>query len=303
MRLAVLFSGQGNQHPEHLAHLRSNLPTGLSTVLADAIPSVWNQDNPSPAELLVNRVAQPLIFAMQMDLWQRLVAALPRPVCVAGYSLGEMAACAAAGLFSAEDGISLCAARAEAMDGCVSESAGLLAVKGLSEPVITRIAEASGLVLAIRNGPDHFVLGGLAGGLEAAELSAAAIGASRVLRLGVTTPSHTPFLAQASSQMATRLERFRTERLAFPVLSALDGSRLYSGASAVEALARQISMPLNWDACLEAVYEMQPDVLLEIGPGNALARMWDDRKTDIPVRASDDFRSVDGMLAWIRSHG
>jgi [acyl-carrier-protein] S-malonyltransferase len=204
-------------------------------------------------------------------------------------------------VFSVDEGMALCAARAEAMDGCITAPAGLLAVKGLSESLVTRIASACGLALAIRNGPDHFVIGGLGGGLAQAQAMAEAEGAGRIVRLGVTTPSHTALLTQASADMAQRLQPFRSGRLPFPVLSAIDGNRSRTAESAVDALARQISSPLNWDACLEAVHEMQPDLVLEIGPGNALARMWDERKTGIAARASDDFRSVDGILAWIRS--
>ena len=71
----------------------------------------------------------------------------------------------------------------------------------------------------------------------------------------------------------------------------------------MDALARQISTPLDWDACLGAVLEMQPDAVLEIGPGNALARMWAERAPQVPVRASDDFRSVEGIAAWVKARG
>jgi [acyl-carrier-protein] S-malonyltransferase len=68
----------------------------------------------------------------------------------------------------------------------------------------------------------------------------------------------------------------------------------------MDSLARQISTPLDWEACLSVVLEMQPDVLLEIGPGNALARMWSERGTGVPVRASADFRTVAGIVDWVR---
>lgn len=301
MRLAVLFSGQGHQQSEHLARLRQNLHTGTQAVLAQVIPQVWNQTSPSSSDILANRNAQPLIFALQMHLWEQLAKDLPKPACVAGYSLGEMAACSAAGLFSIEEGILLCAARAEAMDNCVSEPAGLLAIKGLTEVSVRSIASESGVVLAIRNSPDHFILGGNASALESAEAIALRLGANRAVRLGITTPSHTPFLQPASIQFAACLKEFSHGQLAFPVMSAIDGHSLRHGGQATDALARQISSPLNWDACLDAVLEMQPDLLLEIGPGNALCRMWEERNTHIPIRASDDFRSVEGILNWIKT--
>lgn len=301
MRLAILFSGQGNQQPEHLRRLRAEAPPALAAALATAIPSVWHDAEVTPAALLANRVAQPLIFALQASLWQQLRPGLPRPVCVAGYSLGEMAACCAADAFSVDDGLALCGARAQLMDACVAGPAGLLAIVGLPAAAVTALAAECGLAVAIRNGPDHFVLGGPEAGLARAASLAEGQGAARVVRLGVTTPSHTPWLAEASRAFAARLQPFSAGRLAFPVLSAIDGRPARHGADATAALARQISTTLDWAACLDAVAEMQPDAVLEIGPGNALARMWSERETAVPARATDDFRSVEGILAWVQA--
>jgi len=46
---------------------------------------------------------------------------------------------------------------------------------------------------------------------------------------------------------------------------------------------------------------LQPDAVLEIGPGNALAKLFGELAPAIPVRASDDFRSVDGIVRWLDS--
>lgn len=303
MRLAILFSGQGNQQPAHFDALRQGASPELEAALAEAIPATWSAAAPSVVELQANRVAQPLIFAYQMHLWRQLQPALPRPVCVAGYSLGEMAACCAAGAFPLEAGVELCARRAELMDACVDGPAGLLAVLGLRADVVAELAVRCALQVAICNGPDHFVLGGRAAGLDEAEGLAQAAGASRVVRLGVGTPSHTPLLAAASAGFATLLEPYRDGRLAFPVFSAVDGRAARTAADGMDALARQISTPLDWDACLGAVLEMQPDAVLEIGPGNALARMWGERDSGVPVRASDDFRSAAGIVDWVTARG
>jgi hypothetical protein len=69
----------------------------------------------------------------------------------------------------------------------------------------------------------------------------------------------------------------------------------------MDSLARQISTPLDWEACLSAVLEMQPDVLLEIGPGNALARielrvMFEDLLTrDVTIERT-------GSIDYLRSN-
>ncbi len=299
MRLAILFNGQGDQQPAHLQHLQQDAPPVMQQALAQALPTLWHSASIAPQALAANAVAQPLIFAIHMYWWSALQAQLPRPVAVAGYSLGEMAACCAAGVFSAPQGIALCAARAHLMDACVTGPAGLLAITGLNQRAVQRIALQSGTVLAICNSAEQFVLGGLEENLQMASTLAQKEGARRVLRLAVHTPSHTPLLAPASQSFLQLLQPHATAPLGLPVLSAIDGRTAHTSAEALRALALQISQPLDWAGVLEAVTEMQPDLVLEIGPGNALSRLWRDRDNGIPIRACEDFRSVEGLAHWV----
>lgn len=84
------------------------------------------------------------------------------------------------------------------------------------------------------------------------------------------------------------------------MLSAIDATPARTGRAALDALARQICSPLDWEACLQSVVEMQPDAVLEIGPGNALARLFAEIAPSIPARACDDFRTVDGIVGWVQ---
>jgi [acyl-carrier-protein] S-malonyltransferase len=129
MRLALLFSGQGGQRPEHGQQIGAD----LRQALADAAIDIAAVD---PEKLAKNSIAQPFIFAQQMTLWSRLQAELPRPICAAGYSLGEMAACSAAGAFSAVEGLHLCIERARLMDQAAPDDSGMLAVLGLDEALV-----------------------------------------------------------------------------------------------------------------------------------------------------------------------
>ena len=299
MRLALLFSGQGDQQPSHFERLQIEAAPEMSAALARAIPQAWSAGKISIAELQVNRVAQPFIFALQTNLWGQLFEALPAPICVAGYSLGELAACCVAGCFSFEQGIDLAAQRAAYMDECVASPSGLLAARGVDAEACEEIALRCGVEISIRNAAEHFVFGGESSKLEDAARVALSMGAARVRMLGVTTPSHTSYLADATARFSKRLEPFRTGTLRVPVVSAVDGRISRTASEAADRLALQISTRLDWDACLGAVLEMQPEMVLEIGPGRALARMWEEWGTGIPARAADDFRSVQGILDWL----
>ena len=300
MRLAILFSGQGNQRAEHFARLRATAPAELQPELAAHLPEVWQDAAPADRTLAANRIAQPLIFGLQMTLWSELQAELPRPVCVAGYSLGEMAACAAAGVFTAGEGIGLCRQRATLMDAAAGAASGMAAILGLDAVTVATIATACGVTVAIRNGPRHFVVAGPQAAVAAAAATAERQGATRIVPLAVQTPSHTPRLQPASERFAALWANRPDTRLAFPVVSAIDGTPALTRRAALAALARQISTPLDWMAALTAVIEMQPDAVLEIGPGSALCRLLAEVAPTLPARATDDFRSTAGILGWIR---
>lgn len=298
MRLALLFSGQGGQRPEHGQQIGAEAPAELLQALADCAIDIAAVN---PEKLAKNSIAQPFIFAQQMTLWSRLQAELPRPICAAGYSLGEMAACSAAGAFTAVEGLSLCVERARLMDQAAPDDSGMLAVLGLDQAVVTGFAAECGLAIAIHNAPRHYVIAGPRAGISAVTPRLEAAGATRLVHLAVNTPSHTSLLASAAVNFEKRLNLLPDRRLAFPVLSAIDATPARTGRAALNALARQICTRLDWAASLQAVLEMQPGAVLELGPGNALARLFAELAPNIPVRACDDFRSHEGILNWVRS--
>ncbi len=300
MRLAILFSGQGGQRPEHWQQLAREADGELRAALVERLPSLADPAFVPDADFLAaNAVAQPLIVAQQLALWSALRERLPRPICAAGYSLGELSACAAAGVMTPAAAVALAGERAHLMDEVAT--GGMLAVLGLDEALVAGIAAAHGLAIAIRNAPRHVVLAGPAAGMAPVAAALSEAGASRLVPLAVRTPSHTPLLASAAEGFRQRLAGLPEKRLAFPVLSAIDATSARTVSVAVDALARQICTPLDWAACLEAVVELQPDAVLEIGPGSALAKLFAELAPAIPVRASDDFRSIDGIVRWLDS--
>ncbi len=301
MRLALLFSGQGGQTAAHWRQLVETGNAGLLSAVSAVVPELCSHNPPRSEWLAENKVAQPLIFAQQMALWGKLRDRLPQPICAAGYSLGEMAACCVAGAFSPIQGVGLCATRAALMDQAAPGEYGMLAVLGLEEARVAQLASAAGFAIAIRNAPRHLVLAGPQAGQAALASTLAAAGATRLVALPIRTPSHTARLLSATNAFAEHLLALPDARLSFPVFSAVDATAARRVAPALGALARQLAEPLDWAACLQAIREMQPDAVLEIGPGNALARLFGEMAPEIPVRASDDFRSSDGIVAWLAS--
>lgn len=299
MRLAVLFSGQGQQTADHLKFVRESADAELSSALAFALADAWDSKGSEALDLSVNVVAQPLIFGFEMAWWEKLFPLLPTPICAAGYSLGEMAACAAAGLFSSKGGVALCHERATLMDSNTSFPVAMLAVLGVDEEKVAAVAFEYGLAIAIRNSPTHFVVTGPESLVNEAEKSFKSAGATKLTPVSVRTPSHTNFLKEASDNFATSLAPFVQGSLKFPVISAVTGKMAFTAKDAATALAVQISSMLHWDEAMETIVELQPDAVLEIGPGNALSKMFADFAPLVPVRSVCDFKGAQGVLAWL----
>jgi [acyl-carrier-protein] S-malonyltransferase len=300
MSFALLFSGQGAQHPAMLPWLADDaLVDGVRARLgvADWRAALADADWASR-----NDHAQVLLTGLALAAWGQLapLVAMP-PAAVAGYSVGELAAFAAAGVISPEAALDLAPRRAAAMDAAAATTpGGLLAVTGLSGARLERLIADTGLALAIRNGEDAVILGGPVDGLERALERATREGAS-CQRLPVGVASHTPWMRAAADRFAGLLADvpFRAPRV--PLFSNA-ADRVRDAASARQALATQIATTVRWDECMDDVMARQVRCVLEIGPGQGLARLWNQRHPDVPARACDEFRSIAAVAAWLAGH-
>lgn len=296
MRLAVVFSGQGTQHPAMLPWLADDdLVRRTCSILG---VDDWRRQLADDAWASANANAQVLLTGLGLAAWRQVAADEPAPLCVAGYSVGELAAFSAAGVFDAHHALDLARERAMAMDRCAAASpGGLLAVTGLSIEAIDALCAESGLAPAIRLGADSAVLGGPQPLLAQAEHIAALRGA-RATRLRVDVASHTPWMQPAAEAFADVLAHSPLHAPRTVLFSNL-GLRVQNAAQAGGALAAQIARTVRWDVCMTHLHARAPACVLEVGPGQALARMWNQRHPDIPARSCDDFRSSAAIRAWI----
>jgi len=298
MSFALIFSGQGMQHPAMLSWLADDeLLSGVARVLG----ADWRQHLQDRDWASRNAHAQLLLTGLGLAAWTQLAPRLPEPAVVAGYSVGEVAAFAAAGVCAPGDAIELVQLRAALMDRDAERCpAGLLAVSGLADEAMARLCNDFGLLIAIRNDPVSVVLGGPRSSLApAADAALRQGGHATALPVGVA--SHTRWMAEAARAFEARLatQPFASPRI--PLLSNVAG-RVRDAAQARSALARQLDHTVRWDECMEAIAARRVRCVLEIGPGQALARMWNQRHPGIPARSADEFRSAGGIVDWIGRH-
>lgn len=299
MSFALLFSGQGTQHPAMLPWLADD--GFVRDMCARLGVDDWRAALADPAWAERNDNAQTLLTGLALAAWSQLAPMVPAPGAIAGYSVGELAAFSAAGAIDPATAAALATQRAEAMDHCAAHApGGLLAVSGLSEQKLEQLRVEAGLELAIRNGNASVVLGGPIAALDDAERIAAALGA-QFTRLRVNVASHTPWMREAAESFSRTLAAvpFHGPRVA---LFSNAADRIRDAQSARVALAAQIARTVRWDECMENVLARQVRCVLEIGPGQALARMWNQRYPTVPARACDDFRSAAAIAAWLNSH-
>lgn len=297
MSLALLFPGQGSQHPQML-HWLDDQPEAQPVLqaLAQQLGGTWRDRLGDTGWLHANAIAQPLLTGMAIAAWQTLAPRLPPPAVVAGYSVGELAAFAVAGVFDATTAIELAAARAQAMnDSAAGQHAGLLAVQG---PHALALAQASTLAIAIRIHAEFVLVGAAAAALDAQAERWRAQGL-RCTRLPIAIASHTPAMASAAAAFARRLASTELHTARTAVVCNFTGTASRNPSALSTALAGQIASTVRWDDCMDCIAERQVRCVLEVGPGAALAAMWRERHPGIPARSIDEFHSPEGAALWV----
>jgi [acyl-carrier-protein] S-malonyltransferase len=297
MGYAVVFAGQGMQHAAMLPWLAEDaMVEQMRTALG---LGDWRANLDDGNWASCNANAQVLLTGLNLAAWAQLSPSLPPPAAVAGYSVGELSSFATAGVFEATSALALAGTRARAMDRCAQLTpGGLLAVNGMRSAQIERLCGESGCTIAIDNDSHAVVLGGPQAALEAAELAAQAAGA-KCTRLKVNVASHTLWMHAAAGEFTLALSTLPLRSPQVPLFSNT-GERITSSAQAARALALQIEQTVRWSACMDHIHMRRVGCVLEVGPGAALARMWNERFPDVPARSADEFRSKSAIVDWVQ---
>lgn len=177
----------------------------------------------------------------------------------------------------------------------------LLALHGVGIQALTALCAGRDAWPAIIVVERSFAVGGRVDAIDALEKAARAHGA-RVQCLSVGVASHTPLIAGAIAPFRAALEASRLHDPSIPVFAGIDASLITRRNDAIDALSRQLAQRIEWARVLQALRERGCRVFLELPPGKALSRMLRSRFADVEARALDDFRSLEGVVAWVRMH-
>ena len=297
--LALLFPGQGSQHPDMLPWLEQE-PEAQPVLaqMARILGKDWRSRLGDREWATCNRIAQPLLIGLELAAWSSLVGKLPPPATLAGYSVGELAAFCAAGAFDRSTALDLAERRAAAMDRSAGDQpTGMLAVGDLPLRLIRTWCERHELFIAIRLGAHRAIVGGSAAALRLAARDPS-IASGHLSPIGVRVASHTPLMQGAALEFAATLAEVSMAAPRCPIVCNRTGAATRNRVSLADCLATQLDHPVLWDACMEAVSEHNITCVLEVGPGTTLSTLWRASYPGIPVRSIDEFRSADAVCTW-----
>ena len=284
MAVAFVFPGQGSQ------------TVGMGKALADAFAparQVFAEVDEALGEKLSQTIfegpqdtltltqnAQPALMAMSLAVIRVLEAeaglSLARDAkFVAGHSLGEYSALAAAGTFTIADAARLLRTRGQAMQKAVPVGVGAMAaLLGLDYDTAAAVAAeaAQGEVCqaANDNGGGQVVVSGNKAAVERAVEVAKTKGAKRAMLLPVSAPFHCALMQPAAEVMAEALSKVQVKAPLVPVVANVKASALSDPQEIVKALVAQVTGTVRWRECVAYMAAQGVTQFYEVGAGKVL---------------------------------
>jgi [acyl-carrier-protein] S-malonyltransferase len=306
MSWAYVFPGQGSQ------------AVGMGKELAHAFPEARDifgevdealQQNLSrlmfdgpDADLTLTENAQPALMAVSMAVIavlgkQGKVTIRNTARYVAGHSLGEYSALAAAGSLTLSDAARLLKVRGQAMQKAVPVGEGAMAaLLGLDLDQAQEVAgeaSANGEICAAANdnAPGQVVVSGHRAAVERAIALAKTKGAKRAVMLPVSAPFHCPLMKPAADVMADALAKVAVKSPAVPVIANVTASTVVDPDEIRRLLVEQVTALVRWRESVHLMRDAGVDTLIECGAGKVLtglAKRIDGDLTAISLQSPQD---------------
>lgn len=257
-------------------------------------------DGPADA-LTLTENAQPALMAVSLAVIRVLEAEagldLAREAAfVAGHSLGEYSALAAAGAFSLADAARLLRIRGRAMQEAVPVGAGAMAaLLGLDFDAAVAVAAdaAQGQVCqaANDNGGGQVVISGDKAAVERAAEIAKARGAKRAMLLPVSAPFHCALMRPAAEAMAKALAEVAVKPIAVPLVCNVSAKPISAPADIVKSLVEQVTGTVRWRESIAFMAGAGVTTFYEVGAGKVLSGLVKriaEGATGSPIGAPED---------------
>ena len=287
---AYVFPGQGAQFTGMGLDLYEKYPIAqeffekANNILGFSITDVMFEG--TAEELKQTKVTQPAIFLHSIIL-AKVLGDNFKPEMVAGHSLGEFSALVANKALSFEDGLKLVSKRALAMQkACEIQPSTMAAVLGLEDEVVEKVCEETeGVVVAANyNCPGQIVISGEIESIESACEVLKEKGARRAVILPVGGAFHSPMMEPAREELAKAIEETQFNAPVCPIYQNVVAKGITNPQDIKENLISQLTAPVKWTQCIQAMIDDGGTEFIEVGPGKILLGLM--RKINREVSAS-----------------
>ncbi len=316
MTFALTFPGQGSQSVGMGQALAQSFPAAravfeaVDEALGEKLSRlIW--EGPE-AELTLTQNAQPALMAVSLAalavLRQEFGADAIKPAFVAGHSLGEYSALAAAGVFSIEDAARLLRLRGLAMQEAVPPGQGaMLALLGAdlepAEKLAAAAAEGDVSQVANDNAPGQVVISGAKAAMDRAVKLAPQMGIRRAVPLSVSAPFHCALMKPAADRMAEALETVKMSAPSAPLVSNVTAVPVVETQEIKRLLVAQVTGVVRWRKSVAYMVDHGAATLFEIGAGRVLSGLAKRIRPAADARSVGTPEDVAAFGEWLKARG
>ncbi len=301
--VAFLYPGQGSQAvgmgrelyeaSEHARTVFQQVDMALGRPLTEILFS-------GPEEELRRTVnAQPAIMAVSLACMKAMeenlgTGEMPKPTFVAGHSVGEYTALAAAGVLDAGDAVKLVQRRGELMqEACELKPGTMAAIIGLDLMTTEEIARETGTYVSNVNTDNQVVISGERMAVARALDLASARGARRAIPLRVGGAFHSALMEPAKLGLQEAVDHLEFKHPRVPIVANCTGEPVTTAGDVKQELVSQISSCVQWKRSIEYMIKSGVSRFIEVGPGTALSGMV--KRIDRHARV-DSVGDIDSIL-------
>ena len=286
-----VFPGQGSQHLGMGAdlynsnHKAQQIFEDANEILGFKITDImFGEDQEA---LKQTNITQPAIFIHSMVI--ALVAdKFFKPNAVAGHSLGEFTALAAANYISFEDGLRLVYKRAIAMqEACEKNESSMAAIVGLDDNIVEDVCSQSKetLVAANYNCPGQIVISGTINAVNIACNKLTELGARRALVLPVRGAFHSPLMKSAEESLSKAINNIQFKEGTCPIYQNITGMPYTDIEEIKQNLVNQLTSSVKWTQTMENMKLNGLASVTEVGPGKVLQGLFKRISRDLETKS------------------